>query len=187
MRLISYNMLTNKKCHLRFFFDARKLPFMSEENEREAENAQILAPTEVRVPDYAGLARMIVREGKSFRTSAVKCGYAVSTAARGAKALAADSKPFADAYKRETELVLKEAERDISLAGLKPLAVARLHAEITNSKSSLGIKAIELAGRFKETDWFVRNTEVQIGVFAGLGEPDAIDVGTYEEKPSNEP
>lgn len=32
------------------------------------------------------------------------------------------------------------------------------------------MKAIELAGRFKETDWWVRNADVQIGIFGSLAE-----------------
>ncbi len=114
-------------------------------------------------PDYGLLARMVIREGKSFKDSALAAGYSLSVACRGLKALVTDSKPVADAIRRETESF-------ITLDKLKPLAIQRLHAEIVNSKSSLGMKAIELAGRFKETDWFVRQTDVQIGVFAALGE-----------------
>jgi hypothetical protein len=115
-------------------------------------------------PDYALLARMVMREGKSFTESAIAAGYSQSVAARGLKALAADSKPVAEAIRRETEAF------NISLDKLKPLAINRLHSEIVNPKSSLGMKAIELAGRFKETDWFVRNMDVNIGVFSALGE-----------------
>jgi hypothetical protein len=35
------------------------------------------------------------------------------------------------------------------------------------------MKAIELAGRFKENDWFVRNADVQVGVMAVLGDSQA--------------
>lgn len=58
----------------------------------------------------------------------------------------------------------------LSLDKLKPLAIKRLHSEIVNDKSPHGMKAIELAGRFKEADWFVRNADASVGVFVALGE-----------------
>lgn len=107
--------------------------------------------------------RSIVRDGKPFKESALAVGYSPSVAASGLKRLLRDSIPAAEAYNREIN-------RFADLASLKPMAVRRLYAEIIDMSSSLGMKAIELAGRFKETDWFVRNSEVQIGVFAALGE-----------------
>lgn len=118
---------------------------------------------EAKTPDYGLLAKMVITEGKTFKEGALAAGYSVSVAARGLKALMDDSKPVAEAVRRESE-------RLMTLDKLKPLAVARLYSEITNPKSSQGIKAIELAGRFKETDWFVRNTDINIGVFTALGE-----------------
>lgn len=153
---------------------------MSEEQEREAENAQISAVSERPRYDQELLAHMLIQEGKPFRTSALAAGYSQTVAARGLKAFIAESPKFADVMRRKSEGL-------ITLDRLKPLAVQRLHAEITNPKSSLGIKAIEIAGRFKETDWFVRNAEVNIGVFAGLAEPDAIDVQTYEDNAPEKP
>ena len=115
------------------------------------------------VKDPKTLARMVIRESKSFKESALACGYTQSIAGRGLKALIAESSVVAKAFEEETKSF-------ITLEKLKPLAIRRLHDEIVNPKSSLGIKAIELAGRFKETDWYVRNAEVNIGVFAALGE-----------------
>jgi hypothetical protein len=120
-------------------------------------------PNLQRVKNPELLAKLVIAEGKPFYSSALAAGYSPGVAARGLKALCAYSSSASEAIRRESE-------RLISLDRLKPLAVQRLHAEIVNPKSSLGIKAIELAGRFKETDWFVRQTDVQIGVFAALGE-----------------
>jgi hypothetical protein len=116
-----------------------------------------------RVKNPELLARLVIRENKAFNESALLAGYSPSIAARGLKALCAYSSSVSEAIRRETESL-------ISLDKLKPLAVKRLYEEIVNPKSSLGMKAIELAGRFKETDWFVRSADVQIGVFAALGE-----------------
>jgi hypothetical protein len=126
--------------------------------------------SETWIPDYDSLMKMIVREGKPFKESALAIGYSPSVAASGLKRLLRDSIPAAEAYNREIN-------RFGELTSLKPMAVRRLYAEIADYGSSLGMKAIELAGRFKETDWFVRNAEVNIGVFTALGEAGpAIDV-----------
>ena len=125
------------------------------------------------------LARLVLREGKPFKSSAVTCGYSLAVACKGYAWLCRVSKDVADAYSAENYRLSTSMER------LKPLAIKRLYDEIANPKSSLGIKAIELAGRFKETDWFVRNAEVQIGIFGSLAGPDpaadAIDADKEEE------
>lgn len=131
------------------------------------------------VPNYALLAQMVVREGKAFRESALAAGYSLTVAESGLKRLMERTKPVADAIRRESERLL-------TLDKLKPLAVARLYSEITNPRSSNGIKAIELAGRFKETDWWVRNVDVQVGVMAVLGDNAPLAAGAdaitqYEE------
>jgi len=142
----------------------------------------ILVPAERNLPlvkDPQTLAKMVIREGKPFKESALACGYTESIAIRGLKALMVYSKPVAEAVRKETEGM-------ISLDRLKPLAVKRLHDEIVNPKSSLGMKAIELAGRFKENDWFVRNAEMSIGVFAQLGEAGTVIDASAGVIPSEE-
>lgn len=126
--------------------------------------------------DYALLARMVVREGKTFKESAIASGFAESTACAGLKSLVEMSQPAAEAIKRETESVF------VSLDKLKPFAVRRLYEEIRNPTSSNGMKAIEIAGKFKETDWFVRNNDANLGILINIGEQapepaiDALDV-----------
>lgn len=53
---------------------------------------------------------------------------------------------------------------------LKSMALNRLVTDISRGKSSGLEKSIDLLARFKEHDWLVRNADVQIGVFAALGE-----------------
>ena len=147
----------------------------------ESANADIVSNLTQSLPvvkDPDRLAVMVLKEGKTFVYSAVQCGYSLNSAKKGQAWLIAHSKPVADAFRRVT------ASLALSLDKLKPLAVRRLHDEIINPKSSLGIKAIELAGRFKETDWFVRNVDVQIGVFASLGErsPAEDTLETYKDE-----
>jgi len=85
----------------------------------------------------------------------------------------AQSQLVATAIKRESAAITTD------IHALKPLAITRLYREIVDVESSNGIKAIELAGRFKETDWFVRSSESNLGVFIALTEnapSDAITV-----------
>lgn len=117
-----------------------------------------------RKPDYALLAKMLIREGKTFRESALAAGYSESVASRGLRALTCDSEPLAEAIRKE------ERNISVNMDRLKPLAINRLYHEILNVQSSNGMKAIELAGRFKETDWFVRNTETHLGVLINMTE-----------------
>jgi hypothetical protein len=116
------------------------------------------------------LARLVLREGKSFKASALAAGYTQSTADKGHKWLCSVSGEASAAFQAETASLT--AQR---LVDLKPMAVKRLQDEIANPKSVAGMKAIELAGRFKENDWFVRNADVQVGVMAVLGDAQAAE------------
>jgi len=53
---------------------------------------------------------------------------------------------------------------------LKMLALHRLASEIANPKRTDGVKPIEVLGKMKEFDWFVRNGEAPMGVFVALAE-----------------
>jgi hypothetical protein len=114
--------------------------------------------------DHALIARMCVRESKSFLESAMAGGYSEQTARRGLRVMMAESSLLSEAFRAEWEALQADLSR------LKPVAVARLFREIAAPDSPFGMRAIELAGRFKETDWFVRNSEVQLGVFLGITE-----------------
>lgn len=131
-----------------------------------SENAELIkSPLPANSVDRASLlAKLLVRDGKSFMQSALDAGYSRSIATKGLAHMLQNSSPFAEAYNRERSTIA------ITLDSLKPLAIKRLHSEIANDKSPHGMKAIELAGRFKEADWFVRNADAAVGVFVALGE-----------------
>ena len=115
-------------------------------------------------PDYPLLARMMIREGKTFRESALAAGYSDSVASRGLRALMADSEPLSDAIRAEEKRI------NVSMDRLKPLAINRLYHEILNPASNNGMKAIEIAGKFKETDWYVRQSETNLGILINMNE-----------------
>jgi hypothetical protein len=145
------------------------------ENEREL--AEVSDSLQSRTPDHKLVARMLIREGKSFKESALAGGYSASVAATGLKRLLAASGPFADAYQHETVTVANS-----KLNSLKPLVIRRLEASILNLKSADGMKACELAGRFKETDWWVKSSaDVQIGILAGLSVESAPPAEPYKD------
>jgi hypothetical protein len=110
-------------------------------------------------PDAAMLVRLLIRDGLPFTQSALSAGYSKHVANSGLKAILRKSRLVSETYAREMTRVTG------NLASLKPLAIRRLYSEIADNGSSQGIKAIELAGRFKETDWWVRGQDIQIGVF----------------------
>jgi hypothetical protein len=107
---------------------------------------------------------MVIREGKTFKASAIACGYTESTAIKGQRWLCSVSAEASAAFEAETTAVTT-----LALHKLKPAAIKRLAVEIDNPRSALGMKAIELAGRFRETDWWVHNNEVQVGIFNSIG------------------
>ena len=89
----------------------------------------------------------------------------------------ASSSPLSEAIRKEWEYLQSDITK------LKPVAVSRLYREIAAPDSPNAMKAIELAGRFKETDWFVRNTDIQLGVLVNLGEqsPAPDNLETFKE------
>jgi len=86
-----------------------------------------------------------------------------------------DSKPMTEAVKRESESF------PIKVDSLRPMALKRLYFELLDPMSSNGMKAVELTGRLKELDMFVRNSETNIGILIGMHDTpstpdDAIDI-----------
>ena len=74
---------------------------------------------------------------------------------------------------------------------LKTLAVHRLAQEIANPKRTDGVKPIEVLGKMKEFNWFVRGPDVQVGIFAALAdcqfsEEDNRRLEAYEEDNQSE-
>lgn len=122
------------------------------------------APIPHKVIDHALLARMVIREGKPFSVSALAAGYSESMANKGLRQAMSRSHQLSELVRQEYERIQSDITK------LKPVAVSRLYREIAAPDSPNAMKAIELAGRFKETDWFVRNTDMQLGIFVNLAE-----------------
>lgn len=121
------------------------------------------------------LARLVIREGKPFKESAIAAGYSETFACHGLKKAMSVSNKLADAIRAEWDKINASAER------LKPLAINRLFYEISDPESNNGMKAIELAGRLKENDWWVRNSETNIGIFTQVIETTVSETTTLKE------
>lgn len=120
--------------------------------------------------DYKRLAQMVIVEGKPFYSSALEIGMPESAAITGPRFLARRSSLFAAAI-REVSSIKPGANP----AGLRNKVLNSLDWHLSDPNSPDNLKACEVAGKLKELDMFVRNTDVQIGVLAALGEmPQAI-------------
>lgn len=110
------------------------------------------------------LARGRVLDGKSFREAATDAGYSMNTANRGEKAMRRQT--------RSIEVAFRTAAQEAEYEGkvLKSMIVHRLVTDVCSGRDSGVTRQAELIGRLKEVDAFVRNTDVQIGIFAGLAD-----------------
>lgn len=114
------------------------------------------------------LAEGVILEGKSFRQSALDVGYSESTANKGAAVYTKGRPGLQSAF----ITVANEAMLDTET--VKNVAKYRLFDDVVKAKDSGVTRQIELLGRMKEHDWFVRNTDVQIGVFASLADNEKL-------------
>lgn len=128
-------------------------------------------------PLHRTVAQLMVHEGKSFKQAAITAGYSPKTAGRGPADLADRSPSFGIALAEETRKLPNPQE-------LLALSVNSLVADIRAGRSRGLEKTIETLGRFKLHDWFVRNSDTQLGVFLAFGEqtPETADQAeTYKE------
>lgn len=112
------------------------------------------------------VAREVIHEGKSFRQAALNAGYSMSSANMGEK-LSRDRIPSLDnAFLHESRLV--EWKPD----DLKRMAVHKLATTVSDHRSTEGLKAAELIGKLKTVDMFVRNGDLQVGIFQQITSED---------------
>src|SRR5258707_2847677 len=106
-------------------------------------------------------AHLYYAEGKSFQEAMLGAGYSKTVAKQGPKFMLGHSVGLRAAFERASRQHLRPEQ-------LKTLAIHRLAQEIANPKRTDGVKPIEVLGKMKEFDWFVRSSDVQIGIFASL-------------------
>lgn len=111
-------------------------------------------------------AEGVILEGKPFKRAALDAGYAESVANRGAKSYAESKGSFQKAF------ILAAQKAEMNAETLKAVSKHRLVNDIVTGKDSGVTRQVEILARFKEHDWLVRNTDVQIGVFASIAGED---------------
>jgi len=120
-------------------------------------------------------AHLYYAEGKSFREAMLGAGYAESVAKQGPKVMLKHSVGLRAAFERASKQHLSPEE-------LKAIAIHRLASEIANPKRTDGVKPVEVLGKMKEFDWFVRNSDAPMGIFVALAEPPPADALQAAEK-----
>jgi len=114
------------------------------------------------------VAQDVILQGKSFRQASLDAGYAETVANQGPSTALKNHPLLAHAF------VLASKQADLNVETVKQVAKYRLFDDVVKAKDSGVTRQIELLGRMKEHDWFVRNTDVQIGVFASLADDSKV-------------
>jgi len=108
----------------------------------------------------------LLREGVCWRQACLLSGYSLSTANRGAKGYFAGSPGVRRAFARLVE------DEPYSPDVTRKIAKNRLTKAVLEGTPSNVAREIELLGRLREHDWWVRASDVQVGIFAHLCNPE---------------
>jgi hypothetical protein len=108
----------------------------------------------------------LLRDGVSWRQACLRSGYSVSAANRGPKSYFENSPGVRRDFTRLAE------EEPFSPDQTRKIAKNRLTKAVVEGKSSNVAREIELLGRFKEHDWWVKPSDLQLGIFAQLCDPE---------------
>jgi hypothetical protein len=113
----------------------------------------------------------LVRDGLSWRQACLQAGYSLSVANKGPRGYSG-----ADGHNRLG--LLKDFERAAEEAVWKPdqlkkIVTHRLATAVIEGKASMVAREAELIGRMREVDLFVRNADVQVGIWGILSTPEA--------------
>jgi hypothetical protein len=111
----------------------------------------------------------LVRDGLSWRAACLQSGYSLATANRGPRG-----------YMENRPGVARDFERAADEAAYKPdfikkIVTHRLMSSVIDGKPPNVAREAELLGKMRDVDLFVRNADVQLGIFAALIEPPPLD------------
>jgi hypothetical protein len=111
------------------------------------------------------LAEGVIKYGNTFKNAALAAGYSPKVAKLGAAYMRRHSVGVDVAFIEQAKQLTWEPEE------VKAIIRSRLLADITSGKSSGLGRECELLGKDKDVDMFVRNADMQVGIFANLLEP----------------
>lgn len=112
----------------------------------------------------------LIRNGMSWRQACLQSGYSLSVANKGPRQYAGG-----DGHSRPG--LLKDFERAAEEAAYPPEFIKkavkhRLMQSVIEGKPSNVAREAELLGKLREVDLFVRNSDVQVGIFGLLATPE---------------
>jgi hypothetical protein len=120
----------------------------------------------------------MVQDGKPFKIAALEAGYSQNTADAGPTALMEYTPSFRLAFEEESRALPKSEE-------VQALAVRTLIADLRNGRSRGLERTVETLGKLKVYDWFVRQSETNIGILMNLSEnlptPDSPIIDVSQE------
>lgn len=108
----------------------------------------------------------LLREGLSWRQACLRSGYSLSAANRGPRSYFQGS----PGVRREFARLAEDEPYSPDLT--RKIAKNRLTKSVLEGKPSNVAREIELLGRLREHDWWVRASDVQVGIFAQLCDPE---------------
>jgi hypothetical protein len=111
----------------------------------------------------------LLREGLSWRQACLRSGYSVSAANRGPKSYFEGSPGVRREFARLAE------DEPYSPTMTRKIAKNRLAKAVLEGKPSNVAREVELLGRFKEHDWWIRSAETQVGIFASFCDAEMDD------------
>jgi len=117
----------------------------------------------------------LVRDGMSWRQACLQSGYSLSVANKGPRGYMEGGRNEARTLRPG---IIKDFERAAADAVWKPhqlkqIVTHRLATAVIEGRPSNVAREAELLGKLREVDLFVRNADVQVGVFAALLDPEA--------------
>ena len=126
---------------------------------------------QIKLEDRRMKRARLVRDGMSWRAACLQAGYSLSVANKGPRGYSG-----ADGHNRPG--ILKDFERAAEEAVWKPeylkkIVTHRLATAVIEGKPSNVAREVELIGRMKDVDLFVRNGDIQVGIFGVLATPEA--------------
>jgi hypothetical protein len=113
----------------------------------------------------------LIRDGMSWRQASLQAGYSLSVANKGPKGYAGGDGHHRPGILKDFERAAEEAVWGPDL--IKKIVTHRLATAVVEGKPSNVAREAELLGKMKDVDLFVRNTDVQIGIFAALMDNEA--------------
>lgn len=142
----------------------RNTPALASESPSASAPTGNITPEKPSKPDYKLCARLMIQEDKPFIDAAVEAGYSLNTAQGGPADLARRTPGFQQALEEETRRIPSSTE-------IQALAVRTLIQDLKRGESRGLERTVETLGKMKVYDWFVRNSETNLGIFMAFTEP----------------